>query len=51
MHRYYINSCDHPLYKLFQDLYRTSLSLFEQRSVTQQTEAFQNELYKLWVFQ
>lgn len=50
MHQYYINSCDHPLYKSFQDLYRTSFPLFEQRSVTQQTEAFQNEQYKLLVF-
>lgn len=50
MQQFYIHSCDHPLYKSFHDLYRTSFPLFEQRSAAQQTTAFQNEQYKLLVF-
>ncbi len=50
MHPHYIQSCDHPLYKPFQDLYRTSFPVFEQRSAKQQAEAFQNERYKLLAF-
>lgn len=50
MRQYYINSSDHPLYKPFHDLYRTSFPIFEQRSAIQQAEAFQNEQYKLLAF-
>ena len=50
MQQFYIHSCDHPLYKPFHDLYRTSFPLFEQRSARQQTASFQNEQYKLLAF-
>ena len=50
MQQQYINSCDHPLYKSFHDLYSVSFPLFEQRSAAQQMDAFQNERYKLLAF-
>ena len=50
MHQSYIDSCKHPLYKPFRDLYSVSFPLFEQRSFTQQIDAFQNERYKLLAF-
>lgn len=50
MQQNYINSCTHPLYKSFHDLYNTSFPVFEQRSAEQQKEAFQEEQYKLLAF-
>lgn len=50
MDKYCIDSCNHPLYKSFYDLYCTSFPKFEQRSVSQQIEAFQNKQYKLLAF-
>lgn len=50
MLKYCVDSCIHPLYKSFQDLYCTSFPIFEQRSVSQQVKAFQNERYKLLAF-
>ncbi len=50
MFKHCIDSCNHPLYKSFQDLYCTSFPIFEQRSVSQQVKAFQNERYKLLAF-
>ena len=50
MHQCYINSCNHPLYKSFHDLYSVSFPIFEQRSVEQQAYAFRNERYKLLAF-
>lgn len=46
----YINSCNHPLYKSFHDLYVVSFPIFEQRSAAQQADAFQSEQYKLLAF-
>ena len=46
----YIDSCTHPLYEEFQNLYRKSFPIFEQRSAAQQALAFQNEKYRLLAF-
>ena len=48
--KHFIDSCTHPSYKDFQELYDTSFPIFEQRTHEQQMEAFQNKAYKLLAF-
>ncbi len=50
MQQCYINSCNHPLYQSFHDLYSVSFPIFEQRTAAQQADAFQDERYKLLAF-
>lgn len=45
-----IDSDSHPLYATFKDLYRVSFPIFEQRSESQQAQAFKNHKYKLLAF-
>lgn len=50
MKEQYIDSPDHFLYKRFQELYKVSFPLFEQRSEQQQMQAFRNDKYRLLAF-
>jgi len=50
MKEQYIDSPDLFLYKRFQELYKVSFPLFEQRSEQQQMQAFRNDKYRLLAF-
>ncbi len=46
-----IDSSRHPLFGKFKALYETSFPIFEQRTATQQEDAFQDERYRLLAFE